>query len=78
MRVKLLLYNKFSFMAQRYSTEEVLQFVLDDDDDEFYDPQEIIMDGNDKEFEDIDELNDVELDHGNIVKYLLLNFFFID
>ena len=52
-------------MAQRYSTEEVLQFVLDDDDDEFDDPQEISMDGSDEEFEDIDELNDIQLDHGN-------------
>ena len=31
-------------------------------------------DGSDEEFEDIDELNDVQLDHGNIVKFFRISF----
>lgn len=53
-------------MAQRYSTEEVIEFLLDDDNDDFDDPNEIILEGSDEEFGDIDELNEVQLDQGKI------------
>ena len=51
-------------MARQLSAEEVVQ-LLEDDDVEFDDPQEVLMDGSDEEFGDIDELNDMKLDHGN-------------
>lgn len=59
-------------MAERYSTEDVVQFLFEEDDDELDDPQEIIMDGSDEEFGDIQELNEVQLDHGKLVFFFEL------
>ena len=50
-------------MAQVYSTEEVLQLLLEngDDDTEVDDPWEVIMKGSDEEFADLDELAELEI-----------------
>ena len=51
-------------MARKYSAEEVLE-LLDEEETGFDDPQEIIMDGNDEEFDDLDDLEECELENGN-------------
>ena len=50
-------------MVQVYSTEEVLQLLLEDvdDDTDVDDPPEVIMEGSDEEFADLDELAELEI-----------------
>ena len=50
-------------MVQVCSTEEVLQLLLEDGDDdtEVDDLQKVIMEGSDEEFADLDELVELEI-----------------
>ncbi len=60
-----------SKMASRIlSTEEVLSFIVDDDDfDDDTDPNEPIADGSDEEFECIEDTEEVESIEGNELEY---------
>ena len=54
-------------MARKFCTDEVLAMLDDDDDDgelEIDDPLEVIMEGSDEEFSDLEEFDDNEHENG--------------